>query len=257
VNGIVAVSRLVNNNDTVSVVIGVPSEHRSNHDIINTITERFKGEHVVTNKGADKSFTIENVHVTAQPLGTAVDFFYDDNFNLKQEDLEDSKMLIVDVGFGTTDFAEMEGYNVISEGINGKDLGMVDVLRVVNQYAVNEGITKLSLMEIDQEIRKFNNSNQKKLVLKNKKGNVADVTEIYQNTIKDFTDEVVQSIHTGGRAMDEYEWIVFTGGTSMAIGKELVSHPRLEGDDRLAIVDDPQTANARGFYKIGVSRFGQ
>src|SRR5690606_37347940 len=91
------------------------------------------GTHTVYVNGTPRTFEIVDVKVLLQPLGTLTHLLIDEHGDIRKEGLgltrADKRSVIVDIGWGTTDVALMQGSNLVD--YFGVDTAMQDAYELI------------------------------------------------------------------------------------------------------------------------------
>lgn len=211
----------------VSVVTGLPVNafKRYRQDI-----EQFKTRHFVKLNGKDILININNLQCIPQPLGTYLKVIK------SHEELKEQMVLIVDIGFKTTDLLVVDNDRPlpISQSIN---FGMSDIARVVVEYVNSETDASYTINQID-EILNHGFSDM---------GVRRPVDEKLLNTAKgDLIEGIwnrIQEIYPDYRNFDR---IIFTGGTAKLLEEQIdsINLPSF------VLASDSQLSNAIGYRDI-------
>lgn len=263
------------NQDSVAqvvAVIGLPTVHYRNQTTERQIEELFLDEEHVVN---GRTFKIIDLDFFLQPLGT----FYSLIFNYKTLELTkladklldpSYKFLVSDCGFGTRDETVVQGSEKVDETSSKKAMG--HTVGKIKQRAIEEinddfRLCEITLLEIDEQIQKQKDT--EKIMIGKGKYKV-DVTKIVDEEFADLAASIIKGMDVPGHAFDDFENIIITGGTSIAVRKYLEKYDDgrfLFVDDLLAeteekkkslltrvqveqtaVTNDAQMANAIGYY---------
>lgn len=232
------------NRETIELVMGLPCGHSRDEKLKQSLTEKLKGSHEVTKDEKKYTFNISKVRLIAQPLGTLTTILFKDDGEVRDNNSLNSKQLIIDIGWGTTDVVETKGTKITNS--LGTDIGIVTAIqKIKNQLSASStgrGIT--SLLYLDSNIRKSD-------LIDAPKGTI-NVFLLKKHSFQFLADEVVNFIMSSGLKLEEYHRIIFTGGGSLALRPYLKKHNILFNDPRVTFLNNAQTANVRGFYMYGV-----
>jgi plasmid segregation protein ParM len=224
--------------DNVLVVTGVPSiEVGSEKE--RQLRDVFEGVHIVRVNGRDKIIKVTRVVVISQPLGAVLSRYLDDEGYVADDKYESDSVAIIDIGTGTTDLDHIKALRRISADCHSIPVGMFDVYKRiaawVNRQNPNANATP-------QEVeRQFENNYYE--VSKRVR---YDIEEIKEVAIKEVAAEIVTAISQHWKSYDVFDEILITGGGANVLGKAL--EKMIPG---AVILDNPQTANAEGFFKYG------
>jgi plasmid segregation protein ParM len=224
--------------DNVLVVTGVPSiEVGSKKE--EQLREVFEGVHIVRVNGRDKIIKVTRVVVISQPLGAVLSRYLDDEGFVADEKYENDSVAVIDIGTGTTDLDHIKALRRISADCHSIPVGMFDVYKRiaawVNKQNPNANATP---QEVEKQFRQDYYEVSKRVRY--------DIEEIKEIAIKEVADEITTAISQHWKSFDVFDEILITGGGAVYIGKAIQSI--IPG---AVIVDNPQTANAEGFFKYG------
>ena len=99
----------------IILVTGLPCNDYLSEQAIKSTIKTLKGKHEIH---------IHEVFVIPQPLGTLIDFMFDDNLQIVNN-RNKSKWLVIDIGRGTTDILLTDGMK--ADRIVGTDIGSMDI----------------------------------------------------------------------------------------------------------------------------------
>lgn len=217
IESLIAIAQLVDNNDTVIASTGIPSKHYGElEDITSTIQQQLKGYHEIKINGEIKSFTIAEVIVKLQPYAAfystaiQIDMYnqYIDNPILVGR-IQDNPTLVVDIGWGSTDIADVFGLDLIDSFATKTSIKHYYeslLQKIKTKYAGQPIATaSIELLEIEKQLRKTNILNY---------GNVQyDCGDIINETKAEITLNIITELYAK-RELEEYTTVVFTGGGS-------------------------------------------
>lgn len=223
----------------VYVATGVPANHYNISSVTENLDENLLGKHTVN----DVEFEIVSMASTLQPLASFVRKILNGDGSPNKTEINkymanDHKILIADIGFGSTDYAEIvsgslkksrksEGMREVYEGILNRAYEKEEMLR---SFSLNE-------FYIEGEMKKGNS-------IKIGQYNV-DVTTEKHDEYKKKVSNVANEMNQNGLKYSTYDEICFVGGGTLALDKELKEE---FGDDpRVFFCKDAQFENARGY----------
>src|SRR6056297_30669 len=111
---LISIARLVKNGDVITAVTGLPAIHYNDSNI-ERLENLLEGDHEVTINDKKIEFKIQKLHVVLQPLGT----WFLQLINNKGvhagniDELLEGEALILDIGFESTDIAEISEGNLM------------------------------------------------------------------------------------------------------------------------------------------------
>lgn len=233
-----AIANNVENGDEVVISTGLPSRHYKNKDAIQSIRSLI-GTHKVFVSNVPKVFSINNVKIILQPIGTVLDRIFDKDGQYKDDNsasIQTSKILVVDIGWGTTDIAEIEDMKLTRhEGLN---IAMMDMYTHVNSHFLSDNAILVdgqkSLIELDVSYRTNKTINIW--------GATYDLTKYFDDAINYLSQMLISKIKSSAFSFGEYDYVFFTGGGADVLWGKLEKGPNI------LKANDAQMANARGFY---------
>jgi plasmid segregation protein ParM len=244
---LIAIAKHAKNGDKLRVVTGVPAQHYKAKGVEEAIVTALRKRHTV-GVGSETNlvtFDVEDVIVMLQPLGTLTYLVYNTSgYNEGGEALLSKKKLIVDIGFGTTDCAELEGSTLVSRYGFGTAMRNVyekieEQLRTKNSELIS---ADFSVFELEQVLRSGNIFEY---------GNVEyDLTDYHKKALKSVADAILAKIGNKYQ-LDKYSAVIFTGGGIEALRDHLGTQLDSSVKKNALSVDKPQLANAIGYFVYG------
>jgi hypothetical protein len=237
---VLGIAQFIDNGDEVRVVTGLPSKHYS-EESRSVVEGQLLGEHTVHVDGAPRTFTVKEVHVILQPLGTLTHLLIKDDGTVRQEGLALTKTgkrsVVVDIGWGTTDVAVLEGSNLLE--YFGLDTAMLEAY---------EGI--LERLELRNEITPFEAEQQLRggSVIEYG-GESYDAEQIRTDVLKSTARSIISKLKNR-ISLEPFDAVVFTGGGVAAL-IENIKEAAIDIPNAVP-VREPQMANARGYYAYGI-----
>lgn len=232
--------------ERIRVVTGVPSSLAKNTAVVEEMKRSLLGVYdvksVVWDKVESVQFEVVDVIVVPQPLGTIYNYVYDKEKGELDQNLLKQRVLVVDIGWGTTDLAILESAQV--RGTFGFELGTSDCIAGVqeeantkfpeaNIYALNPHELDLALLQSYKVETPFGVFDLEPTVEKHKK---LQAENVYKN---------VMGI---GLEYNKFNKIIITGGGALLYEKYL---RELFNDPRLLIQENAVCSNVYGFYLLG------
>lgn len=221
---------------------GIPADHyeRKLEQAKANITSNLVGIHKINGM----KFEIVEVEVVLQPMAT---FFRevclpDGRFSEKIKEYENKTILIVDAGFGTTDFLPIEK---LQRKTSKKRTGIKHAFEYVKDN-ITELDSETTPHKIDADWRDGNTNfigNPGDNVLKTDE----KVQKVFDEAFKEFAGIIVGGIKEGFD-FNSFHEIWFTGGASQMVFDKVLEV--VNNDSRFKLVDNPQIANAEGYLKI-------
>lgn len=244
---ILALAKHVENNQKVKLVIGLPSEHFKKEQCHKDIKDFLEGqEFTVEYQGEVKRFKIAALHILLQPLGSLMYRLYDDRGHLRngREAEKGGKLLVVDIGFGTTDIVEVT--RLMPTKIEGVNIGMQNAIAYLRENLIRDykDIAGLPIgLELDALVRDTNNISVG--------GGGYSINAQRDEAFDKATKDILAAIKALGFNLESYDKVLFTGGGVIALAPYL-SAP-LKGLNAARLTEG-QLANVKGFYTYGVMK---
>jgi plasmid segregation protein ParM len=229
------------NNTEVFLVTGCPTREKGTayeDDIIDV----YGGKHAVTVNRESVGFNVENVLVVPQPVGTVMYMYLDDEGYARDISYERAYVGVIDVGSGTTDI----------DGVKAMKRQQADTKTLTfGMYSAYDRIASF----INGENPKANatpQSVEEQVVAGNEFYRVSDRASVDISTEKErvfreLAEDIIAGINEKWTNREKFDKLLLTGG-----GAHVLAPYFKEWERDIIVVDDPQTANAIGFYRYGV-----
>jgi plasmid segregation protein ParM len=232
--------------ERVRVVTGVPSALSKNTAVVEEMKRSLLGAYdvksVVWDKVETVQFEVVDVIVVPQPLGTIYNYVYDAKKGELNQSLLKQRVLVVDIGWGTTDLAILESAQV--RGTFGFEVGTSDCIAGVqeeantkfpeaNIYALNPHELDLALLQSYKVETPFG---------------VFDLEAIVEKHKKLQAENVYKNVMGVGLEYNKFNKLIITGGGALLYEKYL---RELFNDPRLLIQENAVLSNVYGFYLLG------
>ncbi|MBE7117287.1 ParM/StbA family protein [Bacillus paranthracis] len=250
---IIAISQFAKNGDTIHAVTALPSIHNK-EDIIEELSNRFVGEHHITIKKGKRTekrkFRISKLTVILQPEGTFYFFIADENGNVREQFLnrvQQSKTLVFDIGWGTSDTAVFDGLDMLSfDEIKG--VSMKKIFEEIKQYVLqdNELTANVDLLDIEKQLRESGN---KAVTIANV---TYDVKDIVEDIYKKYAEKFITNL-TAMYDLNDYGTVLLTGGGFQLLENYIKPHLSKNGDwlENVYPLTNGQVSNVKGYYIYG------
>jgi plasmid segregation protein ParM len=234
------------NGEKIRVVTGVPSSLSKNMAVIDEMKRSLVGTYdvksVIWDKVETVAFEIVDVIVVPQPLGTIYSYVYDKASGTLDQKLLTQRVLVVDIGWGTTDLALLESSQV--RGTFGFEIGASDYIAGVQEEANNKmpeaNIFALNAHELDLALLQSP-------IVETPFGQF-DLGAIAETHKRRQAENIYKSVMGVGLEYNKLNKIIMTGGGSLLYEKYL---RELFNDPRLIIQENAVLSNAQGFYLLG------
>lgn len=187
-------------------------------------------------------FSINDVKIMPQPLGSLFHVILDQNGNFKDDsvDLASGSIAIIDIGFGTTDFTIIDNLEYIDK-----------YSRSINSAVSNvcSNLSNVLSEQIQEEIPVYDIQNS----LYNKEIVIGSQRIDLKDAIDKVVDDVFQEIYSQGQALwkqkKSISCFIVTGGGAHLFFEKFKETFGPEYDIRTVKDIDSSFANVSGFYK--------
>ncbi|EIU1445491.1 ParM/StbA family protein [Pseudomonas aeruginosa] len=181
----------------------------------------------------------------AEGVGAYLDYRLDEEGNILNE--PEGLTVVVDVGGSTTDIAIIEDGNVLFSGLSTSiESGALHLYQRVAELTQQHLDLRVapSIVKIEDCIRNHS--------CNFKSGNISEnIRHIVAQERSAVAEEIALTVEQRlTKRLDEVSRILYVGGGAELLGDELKD--RKLGSARAIVPEDPQMANARGFYKFAV-----
>jgi plasmid segregation protein ParM len=256
---IIAVAQLIEDGAEVILATGLPAEDHKNKQNHVKAQRNLQGEHTVYINGDERTFTVKKVHTPLQPVGSVVNRLYgfDKKIRNGAEQERKAKKLVIDIGFGTTDVAEIEGLRTIR--YDGIPTGMLEANRIIKDGLTKQGARGISsYIHMDALVRnadvtterdEFTGGDRVARIAIQTGGKEYEICELVDTAYKYTAQLIMQRVENYGYVMKDYDMVLFTGGSLLALHEYL--KPYLEGINTKA-EKGAQIANAKGYAKYAM-----
>jgi plasmid segregation protein ParM len=211
----------------VEIITGLPvSGFKLYRD---SITE-FKGRHFVKINGTDIVISIKDIKCIPQPVGTYI------KLSKEHCELLKNKVLIVDIGFKTTDLLLVD-HDIPLPDSTTINYGMSDISRVVVDYVNSQTDSAYSINQADEFIKSGYVKTGTRMHLPE---------DVLQNAKEGLFDAIWNRIKELYPQWQNFDRLVFTGGTSLMLIDQIKTIPAAS----IILSSDTQLANAIGYRDI-------
>jgi len=224
------------------VVTGLPVNYFLDR---RAVRERFLGSHRIQRAGRGAQLlVITDLVIMPQPFGSLLATCLDDDGQIINAPLAESRVGVIDVGGKTTGFLSVEALAEIRRETHSIDVGCWEPLRLIGE-AIEERWPGLALR--DHEIIEAVRLGQIRHY-----GQVHGIYDIVERAIEPLAAEVVATATqrwNGGARLDT---ILVTGGGAHLVGDQIKAAFR----HAEVIQGDPVFANALGFWRYAQRKWG-
>lgn len=248
---------------SVCVAVGVPTGDYvdQKNNIINKIKSIFLNrqkddtfspkKHLISIDGKEMVIRVVEVLVFPQTMGAFYDEVLNDNLTLKDNNLLEERVGIVDLGGGTALFDQVIRNNLDPNARIQLQTGatvLYDSIAnsIQQQLGVNPDIHKIEKM-IKETLQRKNGVTE--FIYKQSVNNIFDVTDLVLNKIHKYTITTANKVFSTFKSLDEIDVILVTGGTANIIDHDLFARV-FRNKTKVKFVEDSEFANVNGFYKF-------
>lgn len=220
------------------VVTGLPPGRMY---MANELVRRLQGDHEVTRQTGGKRSThvirIEGMDVVPQPIGTYWSTVLDNRGHLKQEHpMLTGRAGIVDIGFRTSDFATIIDGDYSPAFSRTVPIGMSSAYdRIAADLATDYALERETYTLDEAAISGHINVSGKKI----------DITRIRDSAFREIATKLLVEVSSAWQ-LEEIDHMLLTGGGGLGLFDYMRS-----SIPQLTLVNDPVTANARGYLSWG------
>lgn len=185
---------------------------------------------------------IQNVDVLPQGIGATQDMIFDINGQLIDEgEIMELRFGVIDIGSNTVDGFIRDGYDPVEDSDFYMEHGTSDVYkRVAKQLGILNRQNAIEMLSVQGKVSIFHNGQEK--TFKNK----------VDNAFGHFADEIYQMAYDRwNRFLETVHKIILCGGCSEMVKEHFIDAFK---PVKVMVPQDPQFANARGYYKYGFFR---
>jgi plasmid segregation protein ParM len=225
---------------TVHLVTGLPIGDYQRDK--NALRARLQGRHVFTRRGRrSQRVHVASVRVVPQAWGAVLALLLDDNGRIVRPELVDEKIAVLDIGGHTVNALSVNGLSDVPEESKGTERGAWNVMRAVRGYldAEHRGLSRLKDHEVMQAAIAGQVYDQDRRV---------DLRPVVAPILEDIGTEIVDTAEQyWGPGAATFRQVLVCGGGAYLWGE------RVKRAFRQAVVlERPEMANARGFYRFAV-----
>lgn len=231
----------------VVVTAGLPTGDYADQGQLKALLKVLEGQHQVTIDDKIVTVRVRKVYILPQPIGTLYNELLDGEGFIKNKDLLDEKVGIVDVGGGTILIDTILNFELSGKNRHQFNTGVNDLYE-----AIANGINgDTSLYQLEKDLRKGNQ--QHHWSYRFSKNRQDDITDLVCKEIDRFTRRLVANVTSTLKNLDSIDTLFFTGGGANLLNQKILNTTFTNA----VIVKDTEVANVNGFYKYGLSQQAQ
>lgn len=207
-----------------------------------------RNEHVFTVNGEECRVMVEKVKPLPQPAGAFADFALDERGQIRDPELMEVEIAVLDQGYHTLDLFVLERGQVSRTYTAGDGLGMREAVRLLMLQIEQMHGRKVNEFEADRMIVEHTQRPNAEIAI-TAGGTAVNVTPIVQAAVNTATDQAMMFLdEVWGDNGRQFRHILLVGGGSLVMANALrQKYPHA------VFLPDPINANARGLAKIAQS----
>ena len=165
---------------------------------------------------------------------------------LKNEDLLEEKVGIIDVGGGTVLIDTLINFGLDKHNRKQYATGANDLYE-----SIAAGIDgNASIYQIEKIVRE--GIKTREFAYRFSKNNVIDISDLVELEINSFTKRLVSNLKSTFKDIQTMDSLIITGGAANLINQRLIA----DTFETVTFVKDSEFANVRGFYKYALTKEG-
>ncbi len=227
-----------------NIVTGLPTNYYAAYkeDWRNSLIGNYKTKVWREGRLWDRSFSVKNARIVPQPFGTFFNQLLNPNGEVIDDDLTGEMVGIVDIGFKTTDLAVSNNAEFIDRLSFSTTTALSSIYRLIGDRLRREYKIDKEDYELDESIA------QKSIKIAGEKH---DISSWVDNAFRMVAGKIATEIESRWD-YKMFDRILLTGG-----GGEAMSNYIVESFPNMTLVEEPQTANVKGFQKLAHRLFSE
>ncbi|WP_077218519.1 MULTISPECIES: ParM/StbA family protein [Acidithiobacillus] len=211
------------------VTIGIAVNQYMRPAIRKQLANLWRGEHL---SSEGEKIEIKKVTVVPEPYGAYT--YYKDKY---AEKTAGRRIMVIDIGYRTTDWVEVVDSKVIERQANAINLGMFDVYSEICRNIISDHDANLDIVAVEQAILSEKETRVR--------GTNIDMKKYYDNALKTVGRMIESRIRTEIGAADQTDLVLVAGGGA----KDLIKFVQKSFQKHnVEICENPQEANAHGYF---------
>lgn len=227
---------------TLDLVTGLPlADYERDRS---RLRERLLGTHQFVREGRrGQSLTVETVRVVPQAWGAVLALLLDDKGRIVQPELSKEKVAVLDIGGHTVNYLSVDGLSDIPSETQGTERGTWTIVRVAREYLDRNhpGLKRMSDHDVMEAVIAGETYDA---------GEPVDLSHVTEPIIDDIGQEIVDTAtQYWGAGAATFRRVIVCGGGAHLWGDHIK-----RAFKQAVVVDNPELANARGFYRFAVNQ---
>lgn len=227
----------------VSIVTGLPTEDFESEECVKEIKNALKRHVIASIDGKSIDVQVEKVTVLPQPLGSVFDVFTSE----KNKDVATELINVIDFGGGTVLVDTLRNLRYDIESTVQLEKGTFSLFKTIRRQLLIQKNVKPTIYDVEEVIRKGSKSG--KYIYVQHKGNEIDITDIVNENIDSYTEDVIHDIKTNMMTTSNVDETFITGGGSMIVNRDMIK----KAFNNVKFTKHNENSNVFGFYEYGLS----
>ena len=231
------------------LVLGIPVSHWQR--LKEPFVERLVGYHKIRSLQPDGSRTPKNIHIreihtVPHPMGTYLGMLMDANGRMRDDTLKDQKIVLVDIGFGSTNVIVMEHMRLSNRCSGTIDLGVGRAFEAIDRKLRQESGHVPRFDQLYQAVRTGSIRIE---------GQTYNLERIREEAFGRLAEELAARIERMMTVEWDLDRLVLTGGGVRELAEAI--GPLLPGE--VSVIENPQDArlnNVQGQLHLARARWG-
>jgi plasmid segregation protein ParM len=226
----------------VNLVTGLPVRWYNDKKVL---IDRLRGTHTLHREGGKReTIFIDEVIVLPQPFGTIYDQILTNTarVNKSRQKLLNLKIGAIDIGMHTTDYVWCDRMNYIESRSSSVETGMSTVYKLVSRSVEDRLGLALSMHQAEEAVQ---------VGYVKVAGERRKLAPVIEPTLKMVSQEILSALSDPWGDGKELDIIFGSGGGASYVGPYISRRYA-----QTTIVEDSQSANARGYRKYGLLKWG-
>lgn len=229
----------VDDTQHINVVTGLPTSDFELDDAVKAMKSAMKKHVMLKVDGTPVDVQVDKVLVMPQPIGSIFDLRNSENRN----EISTENIVLADLGGGTLLIDTFRNLNYNVQATVQKTQGAYELYNKINR-AIKVS-PRPNIHTIEKIVRE--GSEKGKYVYHARKGKTIDLTDIVKEQIANYTEGVISSIKHSVMNENEIDEVIFTGGGSKIIDKNLVE----DSFENVSFTKHGEMSNVFGFLQAG------
>lgn len=239
-----ALSQLVDSNDPIKLVTGLPISYYRRHR--DQLTEILEGRHELTmvlpnGEREDKIVKVDRVRIVPQPFGSVFNLMLNQIGRISNQRFAKDKIGIIDIGFRTADYTISDKTRYSERGSRTTDSGISQAFKVIATALQEKSGVNVELYRLYDAVERSSIKIR---------GKSYDLTRIINHAFGQLATAVSSEVSRLWADDWDIDTIVVTGGGGAVLAPYLI--PLLKGEvQAIDKKEDARMNNVLGYWKYG------